>query len=628
MPLGGVATGLLVESHEGRPTKIEGNPHHPGSLGATDVFAQAAILGLYDPDRSQTLTNLGEIRPWSAFLGAMRAALDAQQPLKGAGLRILTEIGQLADARRADPGRPRALPVREVAPVGPGEPRQRARRRAARVRRVRRRAVPLRSGRRHPRRSTPTSSAAARAALRYARDFAARRRPEAGRAMNRLYVGRDDADVDRRARRPSAAAEAERDRRGRARSRRGGRRAGAAPAAGAAGRDAPKWVAAVAKDLQAHRGAQPRDRRRRAAAGVHALAHAMNQALGNVGQTVVYTQTGRSRAGRSARSRCATLVADMNAGKVDLLVILGGNPVYTAPADLKFADALDKVQLARPPRPVRRRDVGAVPLAHSRGALPRSVERRARVRRHRVDRPAADRAALRRPVGARGARGAQRPAGALGVRPRPRATGSRSTGRRRRVRRDWRRWLHDGVIPDTAFAPRTGHARRHRGRPRAAGRGAPAAGLEISFRTDPSVLDGRFANNGWLQELPKPITKLTWDNAVLISPATADEAQGVDSSPSMQRRRARHRSSATSSSCDIDGRTVRGPLFAVAGHPDDCVDGAPRLRPHARRPASAPAPASTPTRSAPPTRCGSARGARDRAHRRDAIRSRARSITT
>src|SRR5438045_5016599 len=91
MTLGGVAAGLLVESHEGRPTKIEGNPEHPGSLGATDVFAQAAILGLYDPDRSQTLTNIGEIRPWSAFLGAINAALTAQRPLKGAGLRILTE---------------------------------------------------------------------------------------------------------------------------------------------------------------------------------------------------------------------------------------------------------------------------------------------------------------------------------------------------------------------------------------------------------------------------------------------------------------------------------------------------------------------------------------------------------
>ncbi|HEX7699103.1 MAG TPA: TAT-variant-translocated molybdopterin oxidoreductase, partial [Kofleriaceae bacterium] len=91
MTLGGVATGILVESHEGRPTKVEGNPLHPGSLGATDIFAQAAVLGLYDPDRSQTVTNAGEIRPWSAFLGAMSAALAVQQELKGAGLRILTE---------------------------------------------------------------------------------------------------------------------------------------------------------------------------------------------------------------------------------------------------------------------------------------------------------------------------------------------------------------------------------------------------------------------------------------------------------------------------------------------------------------------------------------------------------
>ena len=91
MTLGGVATGLLVESHEGRPTKIEGNPQHPGSLGATDVFAQAAVLGLYDPDRSQTLLNLGEIRPWPRFLGAIRAVLTAQQPVQGSGLRLLTE---------------------------------------------------------------------------------------------------------------------------------------------------------------------------------------------------------------------------------------------------------------------------------------------------------------------------------------------------------------------------------------------------------------------------------------------------------------------------------------------------------------------------------------------------------
>src|SRR2546429_9395825 len=76
MTMGGLATGLLVESHMGRPTKVEGNPLHPASLGATDAFAQASVLSLYDPDRSQTLLDLGEIRPWSAFLGEMRLVLE------------------------------------------------------------------------------------------------------------------------------------------------------------------------------------------------------------------------------------------------------------------------------------------------------------------------------------------------------------------------------------------------------------------------------------------------------------------------------------------------------------------------------------------------------------------------
>ena len=110
MTLGGVATGLVVESHEGRPTKIEGNPQHPGSLGAADVFAQAEILGLYDPDRLRTLTNTGEIRPWSAFLATARATVAAQAALQGAGIRILTETvnsptlaSQLTDLLRRFP---------------------------------------------------------------------------------------------------------------------------------------------------------------------------------------------------------------------------------------------------------------------------------------------------------------------------------------------------------------------------------------------------------------------------------------------------------------------------------------------------------------------------------------------
>src|SRR5579864_8421632 len=91
MPLHGHALPLLVETHEFRPTKVEGNPQHPASLGATDLFAQASILDLYDPDRSQTITYLGDVRTWAGFLGAVRGPLAVQKPLQGGGIRILTQ---------------------------------------------------------------------------------------------------------------------------------------------------------------------------------------------------------------------------------------------------------------------------------------------------------------------------------------------------------------------------------------------------------------------------------------------------------------------------------------------------------------------------------------------------------
>ena len=322
MALGGVATGLLVESHEGRPTKIEGNPLHPSSLGASDVFAQAAILGLYDPDRSQTLTNLGEIRPWSAFLGTIRNAMSAQTPLKGAGLRILTEIGQLADTRRADPRRDHALSVGEVASVGSGEPRQRARRREARVRRLCRRAVPARSRRRRPRarrrlpRLRPRQPALRDAISPRAGD------PELGDRMNRLYAveamptmtgARADHRLPAKPSEIEAIAAAILGGIGRGRAGQAGR------ARSPSGRPCSKWIDAVAKDLAAHRGTSLVDRRRCISRRRSTrVAHAMNAALGNAGQTVVYTQPAEAEPVDQLAS-IRDLVADMNAGKVDVL---------------------------------------------------------------------------------------------------------------------------------------------------------------------------------------------------------------------------------------------------------------------------------------------------------------------
>ena len=154
-----------------------------------------------------------------------------------------------------------------------------------------------------------------------------------------------------------------------------------------------RWIAAVAKDLQAHRGASVVIAGDTQPPAVHALAHAINQALGNAGRTVVYTEPVEAAPADQAQS-LRDLVGDMNAGSVDILVIVGGNPVYTAPADLNFADALDKVPLRIHLSPHVDETSALLPLAHSRSALPRSVERCARVRRHGVDRPAADRAAV------------------------------------------------------------------------------------------------------------------------------------------------------------------------------------------------------------------------------------------
>ncbi len=147
---GGYARGILVKSYEGRPVKIEGNDLHPASLGGTDVFAQGFILNMYDPDRSQALTERGQIRPWSALYAAVRLALEKERPSRGAGLRILTGTVTSPDARRPDRRRPGGVPGGEVGRVGARRPRERLRGNAPRLRRGRGADLRLRPGGRHP----------------------------------------------------------------------------------------------------------------------------------------------------------------------------------------------------------------------------------------------------------------------------------------------------------------------------------------------------------------------------------------------------------------------------------------------------------------------------------------------
>jgi MoCo/4Fe-4S cofactor protein with predicted Tat translocation signal len=619
MPLGGAGIGLIVESHEGRPTKIEGNPLHPASLGATDAWSQAAVLGLYDPDRSQTCTELGQIRPWAAFLGAARNVLNAQQPIRGAGLRILTEgvgsptlaaqlrdlLGRLPEAKWHQwdaVGRPN---VRMGARLAFGE--------YVDVQYDFSQADVILA-------LDADVMGFGPAGIRYSRDLIARRRPEQADRMSRLYAIESTptltgAIADHRL--PVRASEIELVARGIA-----GllgvadASAGGGEPGGARGELTRRWARAIATDLQAHRGAsvvvvgdgQPPI--------VHALAHAMNQALGNVGKTVAYTDPVQAEPTDDLAS-LRELLDDMNAGKVDALIILGGNPAYTAPADVRFADAMSKVAL-RVHLSTHDDETSAlcqwqIPEAHflESWSDARAFDGTASIVQPLIaplygGRTAHEVVAAFGPDPARSAHDIVRafwserlaggitpqlgsprptPAGSTDALSRPKtgnenpSAGASASGRSPAPQPSsgppltpgfevaWQRWLHDGVVPNTTLPRREVTLRPGVLAP--AGSRQAASGLEIIFRNDPSVLDGRFANNGWLQELPKPITRLTWDNAVLMSPATAERLK-IGGSPAAT---GGEHGQIASEVVELRyrGRTVSGAAFAVPGHPDDSV---------------------------------------------------------
>ena len=565
MPFAGAGVGLLVESHEGRPTKIEGNPDHPASLGSTDLYAQAAILGLYDPDRSQTLTHLGEIRSFDAFAAAMRDVLKAQEASQGAGVRILTETvasptlaSQLNDLLTRFP---RAKWV-QWEPFGRHNAREGSRLAFGEY---------LDSHYAVDKADVILSLdadflCAGNGGLKHARAFASRRRVEGtGSRRNRLYaVESTPTNTGTKAdhRLPLRASEVE------AFARAIAAQLGVAGAGAAAMPEAAqKWLAPLAKDLQAAKGRSLVVVGESQSPAVHALAHAMNAALGNVGMTVWYSETAEARP-IDQRAALTELVGEMNAGTVSLLVILGGNPVYTAPSDLRFASALNKVAL-RAHLALYHDETGAlchwhVPEAHFleswsdvrsddgtativqpliaplyngrtahevmsalNDAGPRSsydIVRSFWSERANVAPAPNPVASLRsntelpplRPVeeGTASTRITQAPPSA--------SSGTvRGAAALSPFDYEWRRWLHAGVIPNTAFAPKAVALTGTIPTPTAVSPLA-AGTVDVVFRPDPTVYDGRFANNGWLQELPKSLTKLTWDNAALMSPVTAD----------------------------------------------------------------------------------------------------------
>src|SRR4029077_4638226 len=250
---------------------------------------------------------------------------------------------------------------------------------------------------------------------------------------------------------------------------------------------------------------------------LHAFTHAMNAALGNVGKTAVYTDPVDANPVNQTES-LRDLVADMRAGKVDLLVIMGGNPVYDAPVDLGFGDALKNSSISlRIHHGLYQNETSEYCHWHVNEAhyLEAWSDGRAYDGTVSIVQP------LIAPLYA--GKSAHELVSALsGISD---ATGYdivRGYWQKQHPGPDfdtfWRKSLHDGWVEGTTYSPKSVTAKT-------AGVPAPTSSgdktLEINFRRDPSIYDGQFANNGWLQELPKPMTKLTWDNAVLVGPKMA-----------------------------------------------------------------------------------------------------------
>ncbi len=560
MELGGFARPVLVKSYDGRPIKIEGNPEHVASQGATDLLTQASILGLYDPDRSQSVARGGKVTSdWNQLLSDLRPALGGFRNAQGERIAILSEASSapsLAEMRsRWKAEFPQSQwyefeavsrdNVREGSRLVFGSPyRLQYHLEQAEV------IVSLDDDflMNHP------------AAVAYTRAFARRRRAEDG-TMNRLHVVESGYSItgsvaDHRHSTPAAAipqvawalaarlfldegvplpASMESIR-------------GLLEPARRHGEHLPH-VEKMAKELASHRGHGLVTVGPGQDPGVHALAHVMNVALGNVGHTLSFTaETEPER--RSHREAITELCREMNDGGVDLLLILGGNPILDAPADLDFAAALAGVERSVHLSLYRDETSHActwhVPKAHY---LEAWSDSRSYDGTYTIAQP------LIEPLF-----GGKTAVEFLGF-----VLGEREVPGRDVVRaayennasspskKGWRKAIHDGFVRGAGLATTAPGLSGAGWQPRPADFAWEPAGqgrTEVVFTADHCVYDGRFANNGWLQELPDVMTKLTWDNAASINPATARDL-GVRQGDMLTLRR--------------DGRTLEIPAYLMPG---------------------------------------------------------------
>jgi Fe-S-cluster-containing dehydrogenase component len=514
LSLGGYARGVLVETHEGRPTKIEGNPLHPASLGASDVFMQAELLGLYDPDRSQEVLHQGQAGTWEAFLGEITTAATKWKLNGGAGLRLLTRhetSPTFLDQVQRLLARYPAAKWHEYEPLAPAQT-------SNAIYHLDRADVILSLG--------ADFLAFGPASLVNARQFSMARRPN--EKMNRLYVAEATPTLtgtmaDHRLVMPPDEIE---------------RCAQQLLSGGGS-----KRISAIAADLQRAAGRSIVMAGESQPLAVHAAARALNEKLGNIGVTIDYI----AEAPKPVRD-LRELVADIEAGAVDTLLMTGSNPLYDASADFGFAQLLSKI--ATTVHLGLYQDETAM---HCRWHIPEAHPLESWSDARAFDGTATVVQPMIEPLFGGHSRH-ELLAALLEDAPATSYEIVRAFWQKDHRAPDfeqfWRKALHDGVIPG---------ARPPTGAPFAAGTlpiAEPVNGLHLLFQPGARLLDGRYANNAWLQELPDPQTQIVWDNAALVSPATAHrlELQNGDVV-----------------NLKFRGRAVRAPISVLPGQADDCV---------------------------------------------------------
>ena len=576
-PVRDSAVPLVVKSNDGRPTKIEGNPRHPDSNGATDSFTQASILNLYDPDRAQRFLQAGKAVTREAALDALReiaAAFGGTYRGLGAGEGVPSGAPKAGGQglcflmeRSSSPSRARLQtlireklpqarwfihePVdfdvhRQAATLAFGKPvRPCFRYDAAKV------IVSL---------DCDFLGAESDAHVSIRRFAKGRRLTGPSDAMSRLYAAEalftlTGANADHRLRLPASqvfnlAAQLAAKVTGEV------LRADDLPASLVD----PLWLDGCAKDLLAHKGAALVVAGHRQPLAVHLLAHAMNAALGSVGKTVTFHE-----APEPAEASLADLAGALEAGEVDTLVILGSNPVYTAPADLDWPKTLRKAKAVI--RLGAYEDETAalcdlhLPMAHyleSWGDARTADDTLVPIQP--LIEPLFGGMTEIEVLARLGGLDTTNPYELVRGTFRAHAGDSEDT---------WKRFLHDGWLADRASTPMEvefNRAALTQFVAEAPVVPAPSTDrLEVVIHRDASVDDGRYNNNGWLQELPDPITKLTWENVILLSPTTAAHL-GLDI-----RDRENNDLQVPLVKIEAGGRSVVGPAWIQPGLADHVV---------------------------------------------------------